>query len=173
MGSRRLQQKKPLLHYIWLDTNCIDKKSSAELSEAINSMSDWYPESAVCCVHLDDLHLGFLREKLTECRWFTRGWTLQELLAPRSKNSLASIIASITGIDIIILLGRATISSACVARRMFGASVHQKTQPEDMAYCLLGIFNINMPLLYGEGIQAFRRLQEEIMKISTDQSLFA
>ncbi|GKT54011.1 HET domain containing protein [Colletotrichum tofieldiae] len=178
--------RKQLLHHIWVDTNCIDKKSSAELSEAINSMFDWYRESAVCYVHLDDLQPGLLREKLTECRWFTRGWTLQELLAPHtmeffndywecqgSKNSLASIIASITGIDISVLLGQATISSACIARRMFWASGRQTTRPEDMAYCLLGIFNINMPLLYGEGIQAFRRLQEEIMKVSTDQSLFA
>ncbi|KAK1634612.1 hypothetical protein BDP81DRAFT_431627 [Colletotrichum phormii] len=149
-------------------------------------MFAWYRGASICYVHLEDLKPGGTRVDLRQCRWFTRGWTLQELLAPAdmtfydstwepigTKETLAYSIASITGIDVDVLIYPQTLSSACVAKRMSWASSRQTTRTEDTAYCLLGIFQIHMPLLYGEGHEAFRRLQEEIMKVSTDQSLFA
>ncbi|KAF3808540.1 Vegetative incompatibility protein HET-E-1, partial [Colletotrichum gloeosporioides] len=172
--------------YIWVDTNCIDKKSSAELSEAINSMFSWYQASRVCFAYLEDLPAETTTKDLSRCRWFTRGWTLQELLAPRrvtffdsawesvgTKTTLRTRIREATCIEAAVLRDPAKINTACAAKKMSWASSRQTTRVEDMAYCLLGLFNINMPLLYGEGNDAFRRLQEEIIKVSTDQSLFA
>ncbi|KAH0437643.1 het domain containing protein [Colletotrichum camelliae] len=178
------------VEYAWVDSNCIDKKSSAELSEAINSMFAWYRDSTTCLVHLEDFvgaspHIPQV-QILSKCRWMTRGWTLQELIAPTtmffydsswgfigSKEYLLEPLRSITGIDHEILCKEKDISSACIAQKMSWASNRQTTRTEDMAYCLLGLFNISMPLLYGEGNEAFRRLQEEILKVSTDQTIFA
>jgi Heterokaryon incompatibility protein (HET) len=177
--------------YIWVDTCCIDKRSSAELSESINSMFRWYQQSAICYAYLcdvpDDVNLDDDTEysAFVECSWFTRGWTLQELIAPRElkfystnwihlgdKRSLRSLISDITGIDgITLALG--TFDHASVAQRMSWASNRHTTRVEDIAYCLLGIFGINMPLLYGEKEAAFIRLQEEIAKNYDDDSLFA
>ncbi|KAI1759688.1 HET-domain-containing protein [Hypoxylon sp. FL1150] len=177
--------------YIWVDTCCIDKRSSAELSEAINSMFAWYRDAKVCYAFLlhapDDLDTAKTLAQFSANRWFQRGFTLQELLAPRRvvffsgrwirigvKSRLSDLLARITGIDAIILRGRRSIFSASVARRMSWAAKRVTTRPEDSAYCLMGIFSVNMPMLYGEGAEkAFIRLQEEIMKQSDDQSLFA
>ncbi|KAJ4295075.1 hypothetical protein N0V90_007083 [Kalmusia sp. IMI 367209] len=198
------------LQYAWVDTCCIDKTSSADLSEAINSMFKWYKRAAACYAYLDDIE-DFIAlrgggetsyksedtkverqggEKLNEsylakARWFTRGWTLQELVAPEDvvffakgwkvlgrKKYMAEALADITGIDKNILTG-AKLETMSVAQRMNWASKRETTKTEDLAYCLLGIFDVNMPLLYGEGEKAFVRLQEEIMKDSDDQSLFA
>ncbi|OSD01503.1 HET-domain-containing protein [Trametes coccinea BRFM310] len=176
--------------YIWIDTCCIDKTSSAELSEALNSMFDWYSYAEVCYVFLPDVeddedpapsHSGF------SCSlWFKRGWTLQELIVPRiniflsrswrmlgTKASLAKTIARTTGIDKDILLHKRPLHSISVARRMSWASDRETTRVEDEAYCLMGLFGIRMPTIYGEGRQAFVRLQEEILKRIPDQSLFA
>jgi hypothetical protein len=177
--------------YIWIDTCCINKSSSAELTEAINSMYRWYKESDICYAFLSDVSGGksFLSSphELRNSRWFTRGWTLQELLAPdnvefycskwksignKKENSLRSIIADITKIDESVLRGE-DILEISVARRMYWAAGRQTTRIEDLAYSLLGIFDINMPLIYGEGHKAFRRLQEEILKTTDDQSIFA
>ncbi|KAF4957129.1 hypothetical protein FGADI_3349 [Fusarium gaditjirri] len=171
------------LEYVWIDTCCIDKSSSAELTEAINSMFLWYQEASVCYVYLVDKFEG---STLGDCRWFTRGWTLQELIAPKSmsffnnswdcigtKNSLMSQLTVITPIDPDILRHNAPISSACIAKRLSWAAGRKTTRVEDMAYCLLGICNINMPMLYGEGKIAFRRLQEEIIRSTYDLSLLA
>ncbi|WYZ45874.1 hypothetical protein EsH8_IX_000099 [Colletotrichum jinshuiense] len=182
------------LEYLWVDTNCIDKTSSAELSEAINSMFAWYERAAVCIIYLADVEW---EEELTEkihahkhqqfrsSRWFSRGWTLQELLAPKkaffftkewmeigTKSELMFPITRITGIDVTYLAENRKIWSASTAARMSWASSRQTTRPEDMAYCLLGIFDINMPLIYGEGSKAFLRLQEEIIKSIDDQTIF-
>ncbi|KAF4917632.1 Vegetative incompatibility protein HET-E-1 [Colletotrichum viniferum] len=177
--------------YLWVDTNCIDKKSSAELSEAINSMFSWYRDSLKCLVYLEDYPTrpwgdSSPFDSLSKCRWFTRGWTLQELLAPKdmvffnrewgligTKMSLSWEISTITCIDEDTLKEPGRVHAACAARKMSWASSRQTTRTEDLAYCLLGLFSINMPLLYGEGSEAFRRLQEEIIRVSTDQSLFA
>ncbi|KAK1700745.1 heterokaryon incompatibility protein-domain-containing protein, partial [Colletotrichum godetiae] len=178
------------LAYAWVDTCCIDKRSSAELSEAINSMFRWYKRSWICFAYLSDLNdlassATFL-ENLGASRWFTRGWTLQELIAPKtvtfynaswqvlgSKETLSPFLSSITGIDEAILTGKAPLLKVPAATRMSWASKRQTTRTEDSAYCLLGIFDINMPLLYGEGDKAFARLQSEILQDTNDLSLFA
>ncbi|SPJ88892.1 related to beta transducin-like protein [Fusarium torulosum] len=171
------------IDYVWVDTCCIDKSSSAELTEAINSMFLWYQKASVCYVYLVDKFEG---SPLGDCRWFTRGWTLQELIAPRvmsffnyswdcigSKNSLMAQLTTITPIDPNILSHDAPISSACIAKRLSWAAGRNTTRVEDIAYCLLGICDVHMPMLYGEGKTAFRRLQEEIIRTTYDLSLLA
>lgn len=145
-------------------------------------MFRWYRGAAICYAYLDDVAGA---NKLDKSRWFTRGWTLQELIAPRlmrfyaadwsdlgSKLDLQNQLEEITGIDRIIL-STGNFDSICVAKRMSWAAKRQTTRMEDVAYSLLGIFNVNMPLLYGEGKRSFIRLQEEIIKTSDDQTLFA
>nr|RBQ96575.1 hypothetical protein FVER53263_12554 [Fusarium verticillioides] len=169
--------------YVWIDTCCIDKSSSAELTEAINSMFLWYQEASICYVYLADKFEG---SSLGDCRWFSRGWTLQELIAPEvitffdnswgcigSKNSLMGQLTAITQIDPDILGHNAPVSSACIAKRLSWAAGRKTTRAEDVAYCLLGICNIHMPMLYGEGKAAFRRLQEEIIRSTCDLSILA
>jgi len=181
--------------YAWVDTCCIDKTSSSELSEAINSMYSWYAKSSRCYAYLEDITTWNQQPNLYEqrnpewrhSRWFTRGWTLQELLAPtvvvfynyywqplgsRSYDIVYGI-ASATGIDRAILQGQRRVSLASVAERMSWASRRQTTRREDMAYCLMGLFDVNMPLLYGEGGKAFIRLQEAILAQTDDQTILA
>ncbi|KAH7922558.1 HET-domain-containing protein [Leucogyrophana mollusca] len=176
--------------YVWVDTCCIDKSSSAELSEAINSMYRWYSEAEVCYAYLGDVRSD--EDPAMECsglrrsKWFTRGWTLQEVIAPRrviffagdwvkigTKASLSSIIARITGVDERVLLATLPLTEVSVARKMAWASRRQTTRVEDRAYSLMGIFGVHMPLIYGEGENSFIRLQHEIMKTPNDQSIFA
>ena len=203
--------------WAWIDTCCIDKRSSAELSEAINTMFKWYERSSECYVHLGDVEYSpdellllnqpeenvwsaegwpTVRAKFRKSSWFTRGWTLQELLAPdRAKvlffdanwnligdlPTLANEVSDITGIEESFMGFRHPLDSficpsteASVAKRMSWASHRQTSREEDMAYCLLGLFNVHMPLLYGEGAEkAFFRLQIEIMNSRDDESLFA
>jgi len=180
------QARKDDLQYAWIDTCCIDKTSSAELSEAINSMFEWYKDAHVCYAYLTDVDLEGFDSKFRKSRWFKRGWTLQELLAPErivfygkgwihlgDKHGLVSIISSRTGIPELALRRPPTIHTFSIAARMFWARERQTRRVEDIAYCLLGIFKVNMPLLYGEGSKAFKRLQEELIKASDDESLFA
>jgi hypothetical protein len=177
-----------------VDTCCIDKTSSAELSEAINSMFRWHEIATICYAYLTDVYSYADSPEFAKSRWFRRGWTLQELLAPSvlrffnaswtyigDRSQLSSVIVAITKIDIHYLdVGLGTneyriesIRSAPVARRMSWASERVTMRVEDMAYCLLGIFGVNMPMLYGEGGRAFVRLQEEILKESIDMTIFA
>jgi len=169
--------------WCWVDTCCIDKTSSAELSEAINSMFWWYEASGVCLAYLSDLNEP---ESFDACRWFTRGWTLQELIAPEKvyffdaswllvgeKRDLEQRITNRTGICESVLRSRLALPSIAVATRLSWAATRETTRVEDMAYCLMGLFDVNMPMLYGEGSKAFLRLQEEIMKTTNDLSLFA
>jgi hypothetical protein len=175
--------------YFWIDTCCIDKSSSAELSESINSMYRWYRNAKVCYAYLADVPADTNpwseNSAFVKSRWFTRGWTLQELIAPSrivfygkdwctigTKSSLRGKLSAITGVDTEVLAGQdpGTIS---IARRMSWAAERKTTIVEDIAYSLIGIFDVNMPMLYGEGERAFFRLQEEIMKNSDDHSLFA
>ncbi|KAK0638509.1 heterokaryon incompatibility protein-domain-containing protein [Cercophora newfieldiana] len=171
--------------WVWVDTCCIDKTSSAELSEAINAMFRWYQNATACYVHLADVSMPHSRAELAASRWFTRGWTLQELIAPKdvrfysaswtfidTKAKMYILISEITGIDQHILTG-GDLETISVARRMSWVSTRKTTRIEDIAYCLLGIFDINLPLIYGEGRKAFQRLQEAIMLKTHDQSLFA
>ena len=176
--------------YIWIDTCCIDKASSAELSEAINSMFQWYSAAARCYVHLhdvaDDDRPQADKSQFRRSKWFTRGWTLQELLAPHTviflskewreigtRQDLAKTIEEVTGITADVLEGFTPISSVCVARRMSWAAERKTTREEDEAYSLMGLFGVHMPTIYGEGRKAFVRLQEEIMRQIPDDTLFA
>ncbi|KAI0412045.1 heterokaryon incompatibility protein-domain-containing protein [Xylaria grammica] len=176
--------------WAWVDTCCIDKTSSAELSEAINSMFKWYQDAAVCYAYLADVPDGVeedaLLPALSRSRWFTRGWTLQELLAPRdvvffsqnwqtitTKLDSVEMLSTITSIERVYLEGD-PLDDASAAKKMSWAAKRETTRLEDNAYCLLGIFDVNMPLIYGEGKKAFKRLQEEIMKANPeDHTLFA
>jgi hypothetical protein len=182
--------------YVWIDTCCIDKTNSVELSEAINSMYRWYREASECYAYLVDVHSiepgddpesGQYFLAFEESRWFTRGWTLQELLAPSTvlffnsrwvelgtRASLHSEISNCTGIPSSVLLSSSkSIESFSLAQRMSWAAGRETAREEDIAYSLLGIFDVSMPLLYGEGRKAFVRLQLEIMKTSADHSIFA
>lgn len=182
------QAKRDGLGWAWVDTCCIDKSSSAELSEAINSMYRWYQNSYVCYVFLEDvppLAQSFPENRFKHARWFKRGWCLQELIAPvniefyasdwteiGTKWSLHGRIEEATGVPSLILLDKSGLDLLPIAQKMSWASERETTRREDEAYCLLGIFGISMPLLYGEGERAFLRLQEEIMKKTEDYSLF-
>jgi hypothetical protein len=176
--------------FVWIDTCCIDKTNSAELSEAINSMFRWYRNALVCLVYLADVptNLGQdeMESKIRKSNWFERGWTLQELLAPQSvkffnqcweflfdKTEKRDLIKEITCIDVHVLLDRDMLDVTGTAKKMSWAASRTTTRKEDLAYCLLGIFDVNMPLLYGEGDKAFVRLQEEIIRQSGDLSIFA
>ncbi|EJP64401.1 HET domain-containing protein [Beauveria bassiana ARSEF 2860] len=180
------------LAFAWVDTCCIDKTSSAELNEAINSMYAWYRDAALCYAFLSDVPATVSDDDagaFDRSAWFTRGWTLQELLAPahvvfydsawqplgsRDEAPLTERIAAVTRIDAAVLRGDVALTDRSVAQRMAWAADRTTTRLEDRAYSLLGLFGVNMPMLYGEGgARAFRRLQEEIMKVSDDQSLFA
>jgi Heterokaryon incompatibility protein (HET) len=169
------QARQDGLKYCWVDTCCIDKTNSSELQESINSMFKWYQGAAVCYAYLRDVRSELVETVQREFRrseWFTRGWTLQELIAPRSvvffsrgwrrigtKRTLRKLISTITGIDEEIVQG-ADPRSVSVAKRMSWASTRTTKRGEDMAYSLFGLFGVNMPLIYGEGEQsAFMRLQ--------------
>lgn len=227
-GYSKVQQSCTLARqqgydYIWIDTCCIDKASSAELSESINSMFTWYRKAGICYAYLSDVYPSF-RNKFSFSQWFNRGWTLQELIAPPivlfynnewkpigTKAKLCAKIQERTGIPSTVLLcvdpligdcrscnggqlgfirigegvrqcshhisqGHSlshVLQSCSIAQRMSWAARRNTTRIEDAAYCLLGIFGVNMPLLYGEGMRAFLRLQEEIIKTTDDQSILA
>ena len=250
------------LEWTWVDTCCIDKSSSAELSEAINSMFKWYQCSTVCYVYLCDLTmtaalrddapivrawleraehttlhraeaslLGVYTSKVlwleqqaifkkmtsetmsalrndyegysrpcnewdislvntlgafSKAKWWSRGWTLQELLAPRSVvfmdrhwqqiarlPQIVVTVSTISSVDVAVLLKTAPLQSRCIAERLSWASTRSTTREEDTAYALLGIFDANMPLLYGEGSRAFKRLQEIVSLRLNDLSIYA
>lgn len=175
--------------WVWIDSCCIDKSSSAELQEAINSMFRWYQEAQICYAYLSDIpdrEAGF--DAFKQSLWFTRGWTLQELLAPSSvefyatdwtsigsKASRAAEIAHITGIDLAALQNdwHDLKDKYFAAEKISWSSHRLVTRTEDIAYCLLGLFDANMPLLYGEGgLKAFRRLQQVVFESEADHTLF-
>ena len=178
--------------WVWDDTCCIDKNSSSELSEAINSMYNWYANAAVCYAYLQDVTSDKddpfdAESSFRHSRWFKRGWTLQELIAPRTlvfyssswrvigtRRSLAPLIEEITRIDRTILVHTTFLEDVSVARRMSWAAERHTSRPEDHAYSLMGIFGVHMPAIYGEGdLKAFVRLQLEIIQQSPDHSIFA
>jgi len=170
------------LDYAWIDTCCIDKTSSTELSEAINSMYRWYEEAEVCYIYLADVPS---KKSFQTSRWFSRGWTLQELVSPPvlmfydeswteiRYDDMQRRIADCTGIPLSVLLRERDLGEFSIAQRMSWAAKRETTRIEDRAYSLMGLFGVNMPLIYGERENAFIRLQEEIMRISDDHSLFA
>jgi len=179
--------------YIWIDTCCIDKRSSAELSESINSMWNWYSKAKECYAYLADVMsldplkpLNATPKRPSE--WFSRGWTLQELLAPRVviflnhhwsvigqklDRLILEEVSRITLVPVACLESPFMLHTACVAQKLSWASRRSTSRREDIAYCLLGLVGINMPLLYGEGDKAFIRLQQEIIRQTDDESVFA
>jgi hypothetical protein len=179
------QAHNDAIQHFWVDTCCIDKSSSAELAEAIVSMYQWYRNAAKCYVFLSDVSTckrdneGSRRSwepSFRKSRWFTRGWTLQELLTPMSveffsregvrlgdKKALEQMIHEITSIPIEALRG-ASLDQFPVPERMRWAELRQVTKEEDRAYCLLGIFKVFMHALYGEGKNTFDRLNDEITR---------
>ena len=182
------QARRDDLQYFWIDTCCIDKSNSTELEEAINSMFRWYSNAAKCYVYLADVSRPALdtdvgrlswESSFRKSRWFTRGWTLQELVAPAlveffskegeylgSKRSLERHVNEVTRIPIKGLRG-SSLYNFSISERMSWAEDRDTTRKEDKAYTLLGIFDVHMPLIYGEGSEnAFKRLREEIDKAS-------
>src|SRR5450432_3171617 len=174
------------LEYFWVDTCCIDKKNAVELGAAINSMFRWYQNAARCYVYLTDVSKPDTgaddqrawEEAFRKSRWFTRGWTLQELIALRlvdffslegkrlgNKLLLKSTIHEITGIANNALRGD-PLSNFSIEERRSWAERRNTTIEEDEAYCLIGIFDVSMVPNYGERRdQAFRRLEEEIHRL--------
>jgi hypothetical protein len=164
------------LQWIWVDTCCIDKSSTTELSEAIISMYKWYEEADTCFVYLEGVGPG--QNNLTTARWFTRGWTLQELLAPRkmeffngswdhigTRDRLKDPIARATGIPRDVISKQRSHSLISADVKFSWAANRETTRPEDWVYSLCGIFDVSMGPLYGEGkTRAFNRLMEEINK---------
>jgi hypothetical protein len=179
------QAKRDGLDYFWVDACCIDKSNNTELSRAINSMFRWYRNAKKCYVYLSDVKYSTLTDDrdlsrrwhpaLRHSKWFTRGWTLQDLLAPAlvafysmegellgDKHSLKDTIHEITGIPILALLGTPLPNFSVTERFSWVANRHT-TREEDAVYCLLGIMGVFMPLIYGEGReQAMRRLLDEL-----------
>ena len=187
--------------WVWIDTCCIDKRNSAELTEAINSMYGWYKKAEICFAYLADVTAfqkedgkwRMRREEFCNSKWFTRGWTLQELLAPRKvvfldrhwrfvgqkttsdtpHTDLKEDISAATGIPWRDLSSNSVSGPKNIAKKMSWLSRRETSRLEDIAYCMMGLCGVNMPLLYGEGSKAFLRLQSEIIKISDDESIFA
>ena len=182
------------LEYFWIDSCCIDRSSSAEVSEAINSMFRWYRNAEVCYVYLSDVDYyinrwgdpgdyDHLLRNFRGSRWFTRGWTLQELLAPTdlyfyssdcvllgSKLSLIVHVDKATGIPLQAISGHTPLSQYDAEGIISWGEYRETTREEDAAYCLLGLLDISMPVIYGEGRdKAFRRLQKEIWESSGDK----
>jgi hypothetical protein len=172
------------LEYFWMDTCCINKTSSAEVTEAINSMYRWYQEAAVCYAYLADVQAtAASNPEFRKSRWFSRGWTIQELIAPRNvtfytarmleigtKTQLAVLVSEVTAIPIDVLNYSKRPDEYSVPERMAWAARRETTRAEDRAYCLMGLFGINMPPIYGEGEGAFQRLQKEVMGLTNQSS---
>ncbi|KAJ0115141.1 het domain-containing protein [Diaporthe amygdali] len=205
------------LRWLWIDSCCINKASATEEAESINSMFGWYRGARVCITYLSDVRSGASAEppayqavessakkempsmgRVSDpifrragsdapSEWFFRGWTLQELLAPRdmdfydadwnpigNKASLAAQIQHITGIDADYLTGARDFRRACIATKMSWTAGRTTTRAEDAAYSLLGLFGIMMPPQYGEGgPRAFLRLQQQLLSTTADESIFA
>jgi hypothetical protein len=186
------QAERDSLRYFWVDTCCINKADHVELQDAINSMFRWYQNATRCYVYLSDVSTAeqeasggssrFIWEPAFRAsRWFGRGWTLQELLAPRAikffskegrplgdKRTLEQQIHEITGIAIPALRG-IPLREFDVDERLSWIKDRQTTRPEDKAYSLLGVFGIFMSMNYGEGEEnAFKRLRRKVDKSTRD-----
>lgn len=194
----RATQETPALKWLWDDTCCIDKTNAVEEARSINSMFAWYANATVCYAYLHDVVWSTpglqmfksqdpkRKQHGLESEWFDRGWTLQELLAPRvvefydrdwkpmgTKNDLASVLQGVTGIGKKFLTGESKIHQASVATRMSWMAGRTTKEMEDIAYSMIGIFGITMTPQHGEGMKSFIRLQKTIMESSADESIFA
>lgn len=190
IGFCEAQAARDGLDHFWVDTCCIDQTNAVEHQEAIASMYRWYQNAERCYVFLSDV-IGVTRDQVSDAsttgairdsRWFTRGWTLQELLAPQivqffskdgtllgDKISLEWLLHERTGISKAAIRG-APLAEFSVDERLSWADCRQTKRPEDRAYSLLGIFDVYMPLLYGEGKdRALQRLRREIDGLHVSQ----
>jgi hypothetical protein len=182
---------------MWIDTCCIDRANAVEYNESVNSMFKWYHKAGICITYLSDVQLTphrqgtdvFRSYEKKDCPsiWFSRGWTLQELLAPKNlefydrkwgligtKEHLAPALAQITRINVAYLTGSEDFREASVAAKMSWQAGRQTLEPEDIAYSMLGLLGITMTPLYGEGAEeSFYRLQHKYIKRTADESLFA
>ncbi|OSS50032.1 hypothetical protein B5807_05248 [Epicoccum nigrum] len=188
-GSKKLrfcaeQAARDGLQYFWIDTCCIDRWDNKERSKAINSMFQWYRNAARCYVFLSDVSVASATAASQRSNWeisfrgsdwFTRGWTLQELIAPVSveffslegqhvgdKASLSQLLHDRTGIPL-AALQNTPLDQFSTSERQRWAENRRTTEEEDIVYCLLGLLGVSMPTTYGEGQEsARRRLQIEI-----------
>ncbi|PPJ59702.1 hypothetical protein CBER1_10545 [Cercospora berteroae] len=187
------------VEWLWIDTCCILQQSSEEVSEAVNSMFKSYRNAVVCIAYLDDF--GGVRESgsgggdlgmLGRSKWFTRGWTLQELVAPKNVvfvtrkwevlgykgmrteglgkmelgPELGEILARVTGIPEPVLRDYEYARAIGAEQKLEWMSERETTREEDQSYCLLGFFDVTMPVIYGEGREKARlRLLAEIKKL--------
>ncbi|KAF1823925.1 uncharacterized protein K489DRAFT_429954 [Dissoconium aciculare CBS 342.82] len=178
------RHRDPPVEWIWIDTCCIDKSNAVEEGRCINSMMEWYSKSSVCITFLYDV--DGLSTNHPRSEWFDRGWCLQELVAPRYmeffgrnwnfigvKHQLANELQHWSGIETKYLTGQAHFSDASVATRMSWMAGRTTTVVEDIAYSLLGLLGVYLAPQYGEGVQAFARLQKTLLETSLDESLFA
>ncbi|KAI9566978.1 hypothetical protein HD554DRAFT_2111690 [Boletus coccyginus] len=170
--------------YAWSDTCCINKDSSAELDESIRSMFRWYRNSFICIAYLGNTDC---LDNVGDDEWFRRGWTLQELIAPkcikfygRKWNPLTDVVNDLDHWEILKKIENVTTIRAHflrgrqfepgpkdIAERMSWAAGRTTTRGEDRAYSLMGIFGVSMSVAYGEGPdQAFFRLTEAILHVS-------
>ncbi|KAI1750281.1 HET-domain-containing protein [Xylaria castorea] len=186
------------IKWIWIDSCCINRANAVEQTESINSMFKWYRDAKVCITYLSDVQKDESHSDSSDPQrldsverdgpsiWFSRGWTLQELLAPQdmrfydkdwnfigTKMTLARLLEGITGIDKRYLTGEKHFGTACIATKMSWMAGRTTTRVEDIAYSMLGIFNTNMTTQYGEGMRSFMRLQQTLLLTSRDESLFA
>jgi hypothetical protein len=204
--------------WAWMDTCCIDKSNPADTQEAINAMFRWYQNAGVCYAYLDDVdadgcvdghqmshadettdmdnvvnHSSALHQSISplliKAKWFTRGWTLQELLAPHylifldrewrrigTRESWAPEIKEASRIEAkhLTSFNPTDFMSSSIAMRLSWASRRQTTVEEDETYSLLGLFGISLPLIYGEGRwRAFNRLQRELIMTYSEDSIFS
>ena len=178
------QARRDALDYVWLDTCCVDRRNHVELTEVINSMYRWYRESTVCYAYLHDVSDP---TEFTKSDWFTRGWTLQELIVPRflrfftknwkfigTREDLIVPIAQCTGISPNILRTGEIPPSVSISQKMVWMSKRETSKEEDRVYSMLGILGVSMVPIYGVGCAvAFEDLQYRLISRRSDQTLFA
>lgn len=180
--ARYVEQHLPEIKWLWIDTCCINKDSDAELSYSINSMFKWYRRAAICLVYMEDVEEADERTSFEGSVWFTRGWTLQELLAPglavfvtkswqvighkgslggeRRANvgrDLADDIAHITGIPVSVLHDYTTSRVLTAKEKLEWMNRRTTTRPEDRSYALYGILGVTLGANYGEGYEGARQ----------------
>lgn len=180
--AKYVEQHLPQIKWLWIDTCCINKDSDAELSYSINSMFKWYRRAAICVVYMEDVEVPDDRTSFESSVWFTRGWTLQELLAPslavfvtqswqvvghkgslggerrvNAGRDLADEIARITGIPVSVLHDYTTSRALTAKEKLVWMNRRTTTRPEDMSYALYGILGVTLGANYGEGFEGARQ----------------